>query len=100
MPVAVTNQGELSSNSVSPRARVVMHPGRSQSGASLIEVVLAALMLSIVALGLVECFALARVWFDHKEHKRVASQEQPVAATSDAINVTASEDVEVFALKL
>jgi prepilin-type N-terminal cleavage/methylation domain-containing protein len=56
---------------VSGRRRLVVS---DQRGVSLIEVVLATVILTVVAVGLVTYFAQGRVWFDHEEHKRVATQ--------------------------
>lgn len=52
-----------------PRRRV---PDRSgQGGASLVEIVVAVLILSIVAIGMAEFFARGRTGFDQEERKRV-----------------------------
>ncbi len=51
------------------------HPLRERdprAGASLIEVVIATLIVSIIAIGTVEFFAKGRFWFDQEEAKRVA----------------------------
>jgi Tfp pilus assembly protein PilV len=44
-----------------------------QSGASLVEIVVATFILSIVAIGMAEFFAGGRLAFDQEEHKRVAT---------------------------
>jgi Tfp pilus assembly protein PilV len=46
---------------------------RHQSGASLIEIIIATLIVAILAIGLVEFFAKGRVGFDREERKRVAT---------------------------
>jgi Tfp pilus assembly protein PilV len=43
------------------------------AGASLLEIIVATLLMSIAVLGLIAFFAQGRVWFDHEEHKRVAT---------------------------
>lgn len=64
---------------------------RSRSGAGVLEVVIATLILSITTILLVAFFARGRVWFDHEEKKRVAtlvaqeSLEQTVALPYDQI---------------
>lgn len=42
-------------------------------GASLLEIVVATLVISIIAIGIVEFFAKGRVAFDQEERKRVAT---------------------------
>jgi Tfp pilus assembly protein PilV len=49
------------------------HPRLHQRGTSLVEVIVSTLILSIVAISLVEFFAMGRVWFDQEERKRVAT---------------------------
>jgi Tfp pilus assembly protein PilV len=46
---------------------------RHQAGASLIEIIIATLIVAILAIGLVEFFAKGRVGFDREERKRVAT---------------------------
>jgi Tfp pilus assembly protein PilV len=46
---------------------------RNRSGSSLLEIIIATLLVSITVLALVAFFAKGRVWFDHEEHKRVAT---------------------------
>lgn len=47
--------------------------GNRQDGSSLLEVIIATLILGFVAVGMVEFFAKGRIWFDQEEHKRVAT---------------------------
>ena len=47
--------------------------GRPAGGSSLLEVIIATLILGFVAVGMVEFFAKGRIWFDQEEHKRVAT---------------------------
>jgi Tfp pilus assembly protein PilV len=57
-----------------PCATGVLRPGRnSRRGASLLELMIATLIMGFVAVGLVEFFAKGRIWFDQEEHKRVAT---------------------------
>ena len=44
-----------------------------QRGASLVEIMIAVLILSFVSLGMVEFFASGRIGFDREEHRRVAT---------------------------
>ena len=53
--------------------RPTLGAARHTAGAGLLEIVVATLIFSIVAIGLVEFFAKGRVWFDQEEHKRVAT---------------------------
>jgi Tfp pilus assembly protein PilV len=46
---------------------------RAESGASLLEIVIAALIVTIVSVGMVEFFARGRANFDQEERKRVAT---------------------------
>jgi type II secretory pathway pseudopilin PulG len=45
-----------------------------ESGSSLIEIIVATLIVSFIAIGTVEFFAKGRFWFDQEERKRVATQ--------------------------
>jgi Tfp pilus assembly protein PilV len=45
----------------------------TENGSSLIEIVIATLIVGLLAIGIVEFFAKGRVWFDQEEHKRVAT---------------------------
>jgi Tfp pilus assembly protein PilV len=56
--------------SLPPALRGISGPS-GQCGASLIEIVVATLILSIVAIGMAEFFARGRAGFDREEHKRV-----------------------------
>ena len=47
--------------------------GARQRGSSLLEVIIATMILGFVAVGMVEFFAKGRIWFDQEEHKRVAT---------------------------
>jgi len=44
-----------------------------QAGTSILEVIIATLILGLAAVGFVEFFAYGRVLFDNEEHKRVAT---------------------------
>jgi len=44
-----------------------------QRGVTLVEIMVATLILGIVAIGMVEFFASGRIGFDREEHKRVAT---------------------------
>lgn len=63
----------------------------SQRGASLIEIMVATLIISFVALGMVEFFADGHIGFNREENKRVAvllaqeALERTVAQTYDEI---------------
>jgi Tfp pilus assembly protein PilV len=46
---------------------------RGCAGASLVELIIATLILGIVSVALVQFFARGRVWFDQEERKRVAT---------------------------
>jgi Tfp pilus assembly protein PilV len=46
---------------------------RFQSGSSLIEIIIATLILGFVVIGLTQFFARGRYWFDQEERKRVAT---------------------------
>lgn len=46
---------------------------REQSGAGLVEVMVASLIVTLVAVGLIGFFAQGRVWIDHEERKRTAT---------------------------
>lgn len=85
-----------------------------RDGSSLIEVVVATLMLSLVVIGTVEFFAKGRFWFDQEESKRVATllaqeamertatapyeqvlpleETHPIAGVDYALEVTVDED--------
>jgi Tfp pilus assembly protein PilV len=72
--------------------------GRARArGAGLVEVIVSTLLLSLVALGLVEFFAKGRFWFDQEEDKRVATllaqeaMERTLAAGYPAIQSWAEE---------
>jgi hypothetical protein len=68
-----------------PRSAAV-RPGGT-TGSSLLEIIVATLILGLVAINMVTFFAKGRVWFDQEEHKRVAtllaqeSLERTVART-------------------
>lgn len=47
--------------------------GVTQSGSSLLEIVISTLIIGLLAIGIVEFFAKGRVWFDQEERKRVAT---------------------------
>jgi len=95
--------------------------GRHPRGASLIEILVATLILSIVALGMAEFFAKGRMGFDQEERKRVATllaqeamerttarpyaeiapwaEQRTVAHVRYAINVTNQTDVPEASIK-
>jgi Tfp pilus assembly protein PilV len=54
-------------------ARTGSRTRASQRGTSLLETVIATLIVGLLAVGLVEFFAKGRVWFDQEERKRVAT---------------------------
>ena len=68
--------------------RRVRRPRRSwRGGVSLVEIIVATLILGFVAIGLVEFFAKGRVLFDQEERKRVAT-----LLAQDALERTIARD--------
>lgn len=55
------------------RMNCIKSTSKRESGSSLLEIMIAVVILALVTLGLVEFFAKGRIWFDQEEHKRVAS---------------------------
>lgn len=46
---------------------------RAERGSSLIEILIATLIVGLLAIGIVEFFSKGRIWFDQEERKRAAT---------------------------